>query len=75
MYLIPNQTKCGWIKGSNFHNRSIKSWLQDNIEIYSTNNGEKSVADERFIRTWKNNIYIKEFNIKKPVHMRLSGHS
>ena len=32
-------------KGSNFYNRLMKSWLQDNdIEMYSTNNQEKSVV-------------------------------
>ena len=30
----------------------MKSWLQDNnIEMYSTDNEEKSVVTERFIRT------------------------
>ena len=35
-----------WVdKGSEFDNRSIKSWLQKNdIEIYSTHNEEKSVV-------------------------------
>ena len=48
-----------WVdKGSEFYNRSIKSWLEKNdIEMYSTNNEEKSVVAERFIRAIKNKIY------------------
>ena len=39
-------------KGSEFYNISFKKWLQGNdIEMYSTNNGGKSVIAERFIRT------------------------
>ena len=35
----------------------MKSWLQhDGMEMYSTYNKEKSVAAERFIRTFKNKI-------------------
>ena len=42
-----------WVhKKSEFSNRSMKSWLQDNdIEMYSANNDEKSVVGEGFIRT------------------------
>ena len=52
----PNKT---WVdKGSEFYNRSIKSFLQNNdIEMYSTYNKRKSVFAERFIRTLKNKIY------------------
>ena len=41
-----------WIdKGSEFYNRSMKSWLQDNdMEMYSTHNKEKSVVAVRSIR-------------------------
>ena len=48
-----------WVdKWSEFYNRSMKSWLQDNdIKMYSTYNQEKSVVVERFIRTLKNKIY------------------
>ena len=37
-----------WVdKGSEFYNRSMKSWLQDNdIAMYSTNNEGKSVIEE-----------------------------
>ena len=42
-------------KGSEFYNRSMKSWLQDNhVEMYSIKNKRKSVLAERFIR---NKIY------------------
>ena len=45
-------------KGSEFYNRSMKSWLEKNdIELYSTHNEGKSVVAERFIRTIKNKIY------------------
>ena len=45
-------------KGSQFYNRAIKSWLQDNdIEMYSAHNEEKSVIAGRFIRPLKNKIY------------------
>ena len=52
-----------WVdKSSEFCNRLIKSWLQDNgIDMYSTYNAGKSVVVERFIRTLKNKIY-KYFN-------------
>ena len=48
-----------WVdKGSEFYNRSMKSWLEKNdIEMYSTHNEGKSVVAERFIRTIKNKIY------------------
>ena len=39
-------------KGSEFYNRSMKSWLEKNvIEMYSTHNEWKSIVAERFIRT------------------------
>ena len=36
-----------WVdKGSEFYNRSVKSWLQDNdIEMYLMQNEDKSVVD------------------------------
>ena len=42
-----------WVdKGSEFYNRLIKPWLQDNnTKIYSTHNEERSVVVERLIRT------------------------
>ena len=41
-----------WVeKGSEFYNRSMKSWLQNNdIDLYSTHNEGKSVVAERFNR-------------------------
>ena len=48
-----------WVdQGSEFYNRSIKSWLEKNdIEMYSTHNEGKSVVAERFDRTLKTRIY------------------
>ena len=44
-----------WVdKGSDFYNKSEKSFLQNNdAEIYSMHNEEKSVTAERFIRIIK----------------------
>ena len=44
-----------WVdKGSEFYNRSMKSFLQNNdVEMYSTHNEGKSVIAERFTRTLK----------------------
>ena len=48
-----------WVdKGSEFYNRYLKSWLEDNdTEMYSTHNEGKSVVAERVIKTLKNKIY------------------
>ena len=48
-----------WVeKKSEFYIISMNLWLQDNdIEMYSTHNGRKSVVAERSIRTLKNEIY------------------
>ena len=56
-----------WVdKSSEFCNRSIRSWLQDNdIEVYSTHNKRKSVPAERFIRNLKTKIWKHDLNIKK----------
>ena len=47
-----------WVhKGSEFYNRSTKSWLEKNdIEMYLPHNEGKFVVAERFIRTIKNKI-------------------
>ena len=60
-----------WVdKGSEFHNRSMKSWLQDNdIETYSAHNEWKSVVTERFIKTLKNEIYKFTTSISKNVYI------
>ena len=65
-----------WVdKGSEFYNRSMKSWLEKNdIEMYSTHNEGKSVVAERFIRTIKNKIYIHMTSISKNVYIdKLDG--
>ena len=58
-----------WVdKGSEFYNRSMKTWLEKNeIEMYSTHNEGKSVVAERFIRTLKmtsisKNVYIDQLD-------------
>ena len=58
-----DESKCKlnkiWLdEGSEFYNRSMKSFLQNNdIEMYSMHNEGKSVADERFIRAIENKIF------------------
>ena len=44
-------------KGSEFFNKSMKSWLQRNdIEMYPAHNEGKSVIAKRFIRTLQNKV-------------------
>ena len=47
-----------WVdKGSEFYNRSMKSWLEKNaIVMYLLHNEGKYVVAERFIRTLMNKI-------------------
>ena len=53
-----------------FHNRSMKSWLENNdTEMYSTRNEGKSVVAERCIRTIKNKIYKHMISISKNVYI------
>ena len=48
----------------------MKSFLQNNnLEMYSTHNKEKSVLAERFIRTLKNKIYKYMTSISKFVYI------
>ena len=48
----------------------MKSWLQDdNIEMYSTDNEEKSFVTERFIRTLKAKIYKYTTSMSKNVYI------
>ena len=48
----------------------MKSWLQDNnIELHSIYNEEKSVLAEKFIRTLKNKIYKYMSSISKNVYI------
>ena len=67
-YRKPNKI---WVdKGSEFYNRSMKSFLQNNnIEMFSTHNGRRFVIVERFIRTLKNNIYKYITSISKDMYI------
>ena len=58
-----------WVdQGSEFYNNSFKDFLKiNNIEMYSTYNEGKSVA-ERFIRTLKNKIFKHMTAISKNVY-------
>ena len=57
-------------KGSEFYNRSIKSWLEKNdTEMYSTRNEEKYVVAGRFIRTLKNKVYKDMTPISQNVYI------
>ena len=60
-----------WVdKGSEFYNRSMKSWLEKNdIEMYSTHNERKFIVSERFIRTIKNKIYKHMTSLSKNVYI------
>ena len=57
-------------KGSEFYNRSMKPFLQNNdTEMYSTQNEGKSVIAEKSIRTLKNRIYEYMTSISKNVYI------
>ena len=57
-------------KGSEFYNKSMKSWLQDNnIEIYLIHDKGKSVVAERFIRNVKTKIYKYMTSVSKTVYI------
>ena len=60
-----------WVdKGSEFYNRSLKSWLQGNgIEMYSTLNKRKSAVAEIFIITFNNKMYIYMTSVSKNVNI------
>ena len=59
-----------WIdKGSQFYNRPMKSWLENDIEMYSAHNKGKPVVAERFIRTLKTKIYKYMSSISKNVYI------
>ena len=61
-------SKIGVEKGSEFYNRSMKSWLEKyGIEMCSTHNEGKSFATERSIRTFKNKICKYMSSISKNV--------
>ena len=53
-------------KRSEFYNRSVKSWLQDNnIETFGIYKEGKPIVPERFIRTLKNKMYKYTASISK----------
>ena len=60
-----------WVnKGSEFHNRSVKSSLLDSdINIYSTHNEGKYVVAEIFIWTLKNKIYEHITSVSKKIYI------
>ena len=60
-----------WLdRGSDFYNRSIESWLEQNAtEMYSTHNEGKYVVAERFIRNLKNKIYKYITSISKNMYI------
>ena len=72
--LFFDETNCKsnkiWVdKGSEFYNRSMKSFLpNDSIEMDSAHNEGKSFIAERFIRTLKNKIYKYMNSISKNVY-------
>ena len=64
------QNKVYLDKGSEFYNRSIKSFLQNNdIEMYWALDEGKSVTAERFIRTLNNKIYKYMASVSKNVYI------
>ena len=59
-----------WVdKGSEFYNRSMKLWLKNGIEMYSTHNERKSIVAERFIETLKSRVYKYITAISKNVYV------
>ena len=60
-----------WVdKGSEFYNKTMKSWLEENdIEMHSTHNEGKSVVGERFIRILNNKIYKYMTSVSKNVYI------
>ena len=64
----PNRTRVDI--SSEFYNRSIKSWLQDNnINLYSSHNEGKSAVAERVVKTLKTKIYKCMASIPKNVYI------
>ena len=60
-----------WVdKGSEYYNRLMKSFLQNNdTEMYSMRNEGKSVIAERFTKTLKNKIYKYMTSIPKNLYI------
>ena len=60
-----------WVdKGSEFCNRSMKSWLEKMVQKYIQHiNKVKSVVAERFLRDFKNKIYKYMTSVSRNVYM------
>ena len=57
-------------KGSEFYTSHFKKWLKNNnIDMYSTHNENKSVVPESFISTIKNKSYKCMTSISKNVYI------
>ena len=66
----PKRNKIWVDKGSEFYNRSMKSWLEKNdIEMYSAYNEGKSVIAEKLIRTFRNKTYKYMTSISKNMYI------
>ena len=64
------ETNKMWVdKGSEFYNISMKSWLENVIEMYSTHNEGKSLVAQRLIRTSKNKIYKYMTSVSKNLYI------
>ena len=65
------KTNKTWVdKQSEFYNSFFKKWLKDNdIEMYSIYNKRKSVVAEKFIRTFKTEIYKCMTSVAKSVYI------
>ena len=51
------QTNKIWVdNGSRFYKKSLKTWLQNNIEMYQMHSKGKSIVIKRFTRNLKNII-------------------
>ena len=70
--LKPNKI---WVdKGSEFYNRLMKLFLQDNdMEMYLVSNEGKPIFAERFIRTLKNKVYKYMTPVSKNVYIDKSA--
>ena len=60
-----------WVdEGSEFYNRSMRSFWQNNeLKIYSTHNEGESVISGRFVRTLKNNVYKYTTSVSNNVYI------
>ena len=57
------------VKGSDFYNGSMKSFLKNNDIMHATYNEVKSVIAERFMRTLKNKIYKFMTSVSRNVYI------